>query len=282
VRTLPIKPTAVWGVAREIKAAAEDLEPIVVAGAAALAEEIGRHLAAGGDERWVRMLAGREPAGYDLDGAGVLVYAVEGERAGSAAEESLRLAERKRVPAVCVLVGVPAGSVPDVPYVLATDVVAAPPGATLPLEAIVEAVAAKVGDNAYALAGKLPALRKPVCAQIVRSFSRQNGVLGAAIFIPGADFPALTLNQIRMVLRIAGAYGVELDRERALEILGVVGAGLGLRTVARELLGFVPVGGWALKGGIAYAGTRALGEAAIRYFEAGGAERVGKSVRSRS
>jgi uncharacterized protein (DUF697 family) len=38
--------------------------------------------------------------------------------------------------------------------------------------------------------------------------------------------------------------------------------------VARELLDFVPGPGWVLKGAVAYAGTRALGEAAIRYFEA--------------
>jgi len=44
--------------------------------------------------------------------------------------------------------------------------------------------------------------------------------------------------------------------------------------VARELLDFVPVAGWAVKGAIAYAGTRALGEAAIRYFEAGGARGI--------
>jgi uncharacterized protein (DUF697 family) len=72
------------------------------------------------------------------------------------------------------------------------------------------------------------------------------------------------------VLRIAQAHGQELDRERALEILPVIAGGLGFRTLARELLDFVPVAGWLLKGAIAYAGTRAMGEAAIRYFEAGG------------
>ena len=34
------------------------------------------------------------------------------------------------------------------------------------------------------------------------------------------------------------------------------------------LLDFEPVAGWALKGAVAYSGTRALGEAAARYFEA--------------
>jgi len=49
-------------------------------------------------------------------------------------------------------------------------------------------------------------------------------------------------------------------------VLGVVGAGFGFRTIARELVGFVPVGGWAAKGAVAYAGTKAVGEAARRYF----------------
>jgi uncharacterized protein (DUF697 family) len=78
----------------------------------------------------------------------------------------------------------------------------------------------------------------------------------------------LTLNQIRLVLRIAIAYGQEIDRTRAAELLGVVGAGFGFRVIARELLDFVPVAGWAVKGGVAYAGTKAVGEAAVRYFEA--------------
>jgi uncharacterized protein (DUF697 family) len=88
------------------------------------------------------------------------------------------------------------------------------------------------------------------------------------VFVPGVDMPVLTLNQIRLVLRIAVAYGEEIDNRRAAELVGVVGAGFGLRAVARELLDLVPVAGWALKGGIAYTGTKAIGEAAVRYFEA--------------
>ncbi len=80
--------------------------------------------------------------------------------------------------------------------------------------------------------------------------------------------PVLTLNQIRLVLRIALAYGQDVDRQRAGELLGVVGAGFGFRAVARELLDLIPVAGWAVKGGVAYAGTKAVGEAAVRYFEA--------------
>ena len=168
------------------------------------------------------------------------------------------------------------------PYVLATDVIAVPPGEPVPVDAVVERVGAQLGDKAYALAGKVPVIRREVAEGIVEQFARQNAVLGVAVFIPGADLPVMTLNQIRMVLRLAGAYGEELDRERAVEILGVVGAGLGFRAVARQLVAFVPVAGWAVKGAIGYAGTKALGEAAIRYFEAGGLSAAVESVRSRS
>ena len=95
----------------------------------------------------------------------------------------------------------------------------------------------------------------------------------AAVFIPGADFPVLTLNQLRLVLRIGLAYGVEIDAQRWPEILSVIVSGIGFRAIARQLLGSVPFAGWAVKGGVAYAGTRAVGEAAVRYFEARAAMR---------
>ena len=108
-----------------------------------------------------------------------------------------------------------------------------------------------------------------MCERIVASFSRKNGIVGAAVFIPGVDLPVLVLNQVRMLLRLDQAHGLELDlRERLPEVLAVVGAGFGLRTVARELLDLVPVAGWAVKGSVAYAGTRALGHAAVLRLEA--------------
>jgi uncharacterized protein (DUF697 family) len=50
-------------------------------------------------------------------------------------------------------------------------------------------------------------------------------------------------------------------------VLAVIASGLGFRSLARKTVGLVPIVGWALKGGYAYVGTRALGEAAMRYFE---------------
>ena len=149
----------------------------------------------------------------------------------------------------------------DVPYVLATDVVKCPPGAGFPVEEIAAAVAARLGEAGTGLAARVPVLREPLCQELIESFSRKNGILAVAIFVPGADFPVLTLNQIRLVLRIGAAHGVEIDQQRLPEVLATIGAGFGFRTVARQLLAAIPVAGWAVKGGIAYGGTRALGEA---------------------
>jgi uncharacterized protein (DUF697 family) len=75
----------------------------------------------------------------------------------------------------------------------------------------------------------------------------------------------LALNELRLLLRLEQAYGLEIDlRERLPELAGTLAAGLGLRALARELLDLVPGAGWAVKGAVAYAGTRALGEATVR------------------
>jgi uncharacterized protein (DUF697 family) len=153
-----------------------------------------------------------------------------------------------------------------VPYVLATDVVRVPAGSGFPVDEIARVLAARLGEEATPLAARLPWLREAVSQQLIATISRKNGILGAAVFVPGADLPILTLNQLRLVLRLANAHGVEVGRERLPEILGVIGSGFAFRAVARQALGFVPVAGWLTKGAVAYAGTRALGEAAVRYF----------------
>jgi uncharacterized protein (DUF697 family) len=243
-----LAPLAVLSILREFRRGSGDRRPLAVAGARELVPILARQLREGGDASAV--------VEGSAENAAVLVWV------GAPDESALRAADRGGVPIVAVT------DDPDVPYVLATDIVRVPPGQGFPLDQIVRAVARKLGEDGTALAARLPVLRPAVCDELIRSFARKNAVISAAIFVPGVDMPVLTLNQIRLVLRIALAYGQEIDKERALELLGVVGVGFGLRTVARELLDLVPVAGWAVKGAVAYAGTRALGEAAVRYFEA--------------
>jgi uncharacterized protein (DUF697 family) len=256
---MPLNPAAVLGVLREIRAGAEKEKPLVVAGARGLVSALRKELVEGGVASAVRE-QGR------VDNAAALVHVLAGALQDYD-EEVLREAGRAKVPIVCVVTGPGSEDLPTIPYVHANDVIRVPSGSGFPLDQIGRALARRLGEKATPLAARLPVLRRPVCDELIARFSRQNALIGAAAFIPGADMPALTLNQIRLVLRIADAYGFEIDRERIAELLAVLGSGFGFRALAREALGAIPVAGWALKGGIAYGGTRALGEAAIRYFE---------------
>jgi uncharacterized protein (DUF697 family) len=123
--------------------------------------------------------------------------------------------------------------------------------------------------HAASLAAHLPAVRRAYCDHVILANARQNGVIGVVVIIPGADMPAMTANQIRMVLQIAAAYGEEISSDRALEILSVVGSAFAFRALARQALVFVPGFGWVLKGAVGFSATMALGRAAIAYFEAG-------------
>ncbi len=236
---------------KELDAAGRDWLPIAVGGATEIARMLEQELTRGGDAAAVRIGSPKEAAVY--------VHIATGDD-----EAALKAARRARVPIVAVSFGEE-----ELPFVYATDVVQVGPGERLPVDRVAEAIAARLGEDGAPLAARLPVLRRAVCNRIVASFARKNGLAAVALFVPGADLPVLALNQVRMLLLLDQAYGLELDpRQRLPEIVATVGAGLGLRAVARELLDLVPVAGWAVKGGVAYAGTRALGEAGIKRLEA--------------
>jgi uncharacterized protein (DUF697 family) len=125
------------------------------------------------------------------------------------------------------------------------------------------------GDKAPALGRRYPALRIAVANRLIYRTAAQNALIGIAFFVPGADMPAMTANQIKMVLAIAGIYGQEIDRERAVELAGIVAVGFGLRALVRSLVRYVPGIGLVVKAGSGYTATVALGMAAVRYFESG-------------
>jgi uncharacterized protein (DUF697 family) len=239
---------ALMGLLKEARAGAGDRRPLAVAGARELVPLLARDLREGGDASAV--VEGR------IEGAAAVVWI------GRADEDALHGAAKAGIPVVAV------SDQDELPYVLAEDIVHVEGGHGFPVDEIAAALARRLGESGTGLAARLPVLRRPLCNQLIASAAKKNALISAAVFIPGVDMPVLTLNQARLVLRIALAYGQTVDNQRLPELLGVFGAGIGLRAVARELLDFVPVAGWALKGGVAYAGTRAVGEAAIRYFEA--------------
>lgn len=121
---------------------------------------------------------------------------------------------------------------------------------------------------AIALGKALPSFRRTAAERIVREAAGLAAAAGAEP-VPFVDIPLVLAAQIRMVLRVAAIYGETLDAERAKEIIGAVMGGMLVRTAARQVARLVPVVGWAAAGGVAAAGTYALGRATIEYFASG-------------
>lgn len=243
---------------KEIEASAAREHVLAFGGAIELAAVLRRQFLRDGADPGALRLGGPQ-------GAAAYIHVLAGEP-DEGDEAALRAAKRAGVPVIAIAVG----AEPDViPYVLATDVVRAAEGHAFPLAEIARVVANRLAEAGAPLAARVPILRDPVCERLIASTARQNGRFAAAVWIPGADLPVLTLNQLRLVLRIAQAYGEDTGRERLPELLATLGAGFGLRAVARVALDAVPVAGWAVQGAVAYAGTRAVGEAARKRFARG-------------
>ena len=67
----------------------------------------------------------------------------------------------------------------------------------------------------------------------------QNAGIGLVPLLPGADMPVMTLNQAKMVLQIAAAYGQPMGKDRVKEVAPVVASAFACRALARELIGLV-------------------------------------------
>jgi len=125
-----------------------------------------------------------------------------------------------------------------------------------------EAVAAKLTRGAAS-----SALKMAVASAIVDHVPVLGLVLGAVA--SAGDMVAITGIQIVLMMQIGATYGKDPDMGRIWELLPIVGGGFGWRALSRELAGFVPVAGIAIKGAIAYAGTIVVGEGAAFFYEHG-------------
>jgi len=80
-------------------------------------------------------------------------------------------------------------------------------------------------------------------------------------------------NQIRLVLRLAALYGEPVDSANTTrhlrELVAVMAGGLGLRYLAEQVAKAIPFGGDFISGAIAGAGTWAMGQVILEYYESG-------------
>jgi len=125
-------------------------------------------------------------------------------------------------------------------------------------------------DAALVIGRELPAFRHEAAQRIIRNATLISWVVGMEP-IPLVDIPILLGTQIRLVLRIAALYGEPLDsadlKKHAREMLVTMAGGLGMRYLAEQAAKIVPYGGDAVAGIIAGAGTWAIGQVALEYYE---------------
>jgi len=125
-------------------------------------------------------------------------------------------------------------------------------------------------DAALVIGRELPAFRHEAAQRIIRNATLISWVVGMEP-IPLVDIPILLGTQIRLVLRIAALYGEPLDsadlKKHAREMLVTMAGGLVMRYLAEEAAKIVPYGGDAIAGIIAGAGTWAIGQVALEYYE---------------
>lgn len=138
-----------------------------------------------------------------------------------------------------------------------------------------------------ALAASFPAFRAEVARRIVREVSRENALFVIAtalgdvvpsVFQPligvaeaATDTVFLTANQVRMLFLLGAAHGRMVGYSAQWrEIVSIVGAAFGWRSIARTLVGKIPFGGGLVpKGAVAYAGTTVVGEGLIFFYATG-------------
>ncbi len=132
-----------------------------------------------------------------------------------------------------------------------------------------------------ALARHYPLFRISVARQLINDTAFANATYsigtGLAEIVPMLDIPfnvadmvVLTKNQALMVYKLGLMLGLSTRwQDHATELGGVVGASFLWRQVARQLIGLVPVWGILPKVAVAYAGTYAIGEAILYWYQTG-------------
>ncbi len=112
-------------------------------------------------------------------------------------------------------------------------------------------------------------LLRSLALKVVDRFAAIGGLVGGTP-LPFADMLVLTPLQMLMIATVGGLSCRSMSMTTAGEFMtasgATVAAGFALREVARQAVKFVPFLGSGVAAGIAYSGTRAVGQSAVRYF----------------
>jgi len=139
-------------------------------------------------------------------------------------------------------------------------------------EELIPAMIEASPEAALVIGRELPAYRRSAAQRIIRNATLVSLAAGLEP-IPLVDIPILLGTQIRLVLRLAALYGEQVDSadvtKHTRELVAIMAGGLGLRYLAEQAAKVMPFGGDFVAGAIAGAGTWAMGEVALEYYEGG-------------
>ena len=117
-----------------------------------------------------------------------------------------------------------------------------------------------------------PETAKVLCSVKARALVHKYALAGTAwsvLPIPIPTSPGLVALEAHMIYWIARIYGdAPSHTDTMMLAAGLEVGSTGLKTLAKHLVGFVPVIGWGIKGFIAASAIEAMGEVIIRHFEA--------------
>jgi uncharacterized protein (DUF697 family) len=140
------------------------------------------------------------------------------------------------------------------------------------LDVLAETIARELPEEAQVETARIFGAKKTqleIAQRLVRSVTTVCAAVGVQP-IPLADFPVLTALQFAMVTGVMHVSGRELGLKAAAEFFGALGLNIGVGMVFREgaraAVKLIPGWGNAISGGVAAAGTYAVGRSAVAYF----------------
>ena len=134
------------------------------------------------------------------------------------------------------------------------------------IKRLFRSVVAANSSALYPLAISFPEFRKTLCLSIATQAAIRCSLVGA-IPIPISNFLPITAMQIGMVLKISRAYGHQIDRDRARELVPMLLSGLVVREASHRLSRQFPEKAKLISLSAAAVGTYFLGRGTIHYFD---------------
>ena len=122
-------------------------------------------------------------------------------------------------------------------------------------------------EKDVAFAANFPFMRIAASNRVITSTALTNLATGALVFIPGADFPVMTLAQLGMMLQLASIYDKPLRAERGYEVAVLLAGAFALRAAARLACSRAGHAGFVVKALVGGVGTFAMGRALTALYE---------------